>query len=324
MSGKATGFASLAFSIWVLKTFGYYTTYLRDLLLHDLTLVANWVQSIFTTATFNFGPHTLCFRHTDSGNLPFGWCAITALRRFNPRCGGHLVLWDLKLVIDFPPGSTILILSAILKHSNTTISCILPVVCSTGLTMGINAVEEYWASLGEEELADAKKRRAERWSMGLQMFSTLEELKKVVALYVAIRFKVYSCENTLEVQSGSNRCAWCEFIDSDNPVLVALALEMKNMPSKVLTGRRYYNRNAESLVEKAKDRNERWDLGVNSELPNCHPKKELPIKNARDRVRPYTELPKSQSSQKRRELISGKKGLAFNFVHQWVGAAHSS
>ncbi|KAJ7654162.1 hypothetical protein B0H17DRAFT_1214488 [Mycena rosella] len=34
---------------------------------------------------------------------------------------GHLVLWDLKLVIRFPPGSTILILSAILRHSNVLI-----------------------------------------------------------------------------------------------------------------------------------------------------------------------------------------------------------
>ncbi|KAJ7883792.1 hypothetical protein B0H13DRAFT_2537891, partial [Mycena leptocephala] len=39
---------------------------------------------------------------------------ITALRRFNPDLSGHLILWDLKLVIRFPPGSTILIPSAII------------------------------------------------------------------------------------------------------------------------------------------------------------------------------------------------------------------
>ncbi len=88
--------------------------YLRDLLLHDISLVMNWTSCIFAAVTFNFSPQTCTFRHTDSANLPFGWCAITALGRFDPRFGGHLVLWDLKLVLDFPPGSTILIPSAIL------------------------------------------------------------------------------------------------------------------------------------------------------------------------------------------------------------------
>ncbi|SJL00827.1 uncharacterized protein ARMOST_04141 [Armillaria ostoyae] len=35
--------------------------------------------------------------------------------------GGHLVLWDLKLVIEFPPGSCILLPSALLEHSNLPI-----------------------------------------------------------------------------------------------------------------------------------------------------------------------------------------------------------
>jgi hypothetical protein len=64
--------------------------------------------------TFNFGPQTVTFDHRDSGNLAFGWCAITAFGNFDPTCGGHLVLWDMKLVIEFPPGSTILIPSAMM------------------------------------------------------------------------------------------------------------------------------------------------------------------------------------------------------------------
>ncbi|KAK0442271.1 uncharacterized protein EV420DRAFT_1485394 [Desarmillaria tabescens] len=114
-------FASSAFATWAPNLFHYYATHLCDLLVHDATLVLNWASSIFASATFNFGPRTLCFRHTDSANLPFGWCTITALGRYNFRRGGHLVLWDLKLVVDFPPGSTILIPSAILRHSNTAI-----------------------------------------------------------------------------------------------------------------------------------------------------------------------------------------------------------
>jgi hypothetical protein len=54
--------------------------------------------SVFTTATFNFGPRTVTFPHIDFGNLAWGWCAITALGWFDPNLGGHLILWDLKLI----------------------------------------------------------------------------------------------------------------------------------------------------------------------------------------------------------------------------------
>ncbi|OCH86581.1 hypothetical protein OBBRIDRAFT_806683 [Obba rivulosa] len=37
-------------------------------------------------------------------NLSFGFCAITTLGNYNPKKDGHLVLWDLGLVIKFPPG----------------------------------------------------------------------------------------------------------------------------------------------------------------------------------------------------------------------------
>ncbi|KAJ7924743.1 hypothetical protein B0H13DRAFT_2229941 [Mycena leptocephala] len=69
--------------------------------------------SVFAAATFNFGPWTITFPHLDFANL--------AWDGFDPDKGGHLILWDLRLVIRFPPGSTILIPSAILRHSNVAI-----------------------------------------------------------------------------------------------------------------------------------------------------------------------------------------------------------
>ncbi|KAJ7925408.1 hypothetical protein B0H13DRAFT_1863243 [Mycena leptocephala] len=83
-----------------------------------LRLRWNFARSVFAACTFNFGPHAITVPHLDFGNLAWGWCAITALGFFDPDLGGHLVLWDLKLVIRFPPGSTILIPSAIIRHSN--------------------------------------------------------------------------------------------------------------------------------------------------------------------------------------------------------------
>jgi hypothetical protein len=55
--------------------------------------------SVFAAATFNFGPWTITFPHLDFANLAWGWCAVTALGKFDPDKGGHLILWDLRLVI---------------------------------------------------------------------------------------------------------------------------------------------------------------------------------------------------------------------------------
>ncbi|TRM56376.1 hypothetical protein BD626DRAFT_414082 [Schizophyllum amplum] len=81
----------------------------------------NFKKSVWLCLTLNFGPQTMCYPHRDFGNLAFGFCAITALGRFDPNLGGHLILRELKLVVRFPPGLTIIIPSAILTHYNTAI-----------------------------------------------------------------------------------------------------------------------------------------------------------------------------------------------------------
>ncbi|KAG0692936.1 hypothetical protein DFH29DRAFT_881896 [Suillus ampliporus] len=55
-------------------------------------------------------------------NFASGMCSITALGNYDPTKGGHLVLFDLGLIVQFPPGSTIIIPSAILRHGNVSIS----------------------------------------------------------------------------------------------------------------------------------------------------------------------------------------------------------
>jgi len=77
----------------------------------------------FSAMTFNFGssPSSCAVPHNDFKNLSFGWCSVTSLGEFDATRGGHLVLWDLGIAIEFPSHSTILIPSAILEHSNTAI-----------------------------------------------------------------------------------------------------------------------------------------------------------------------------------------------------------
>ena len=97
------------FSSWSPRLFKCYCDYLKELLKRHPELFPNFPNSPWASATINFGPKMVCFKHRDFNNLPFGWCAITSLGDFDPTLGGHLILWELKLVITFPPGSTILI-----------------------------------------------------------------------------------------------------------------------------------------------------------------------------------------------------------------------
>lgn len=78
-------------------------------------------RSIMPAAAFNLGPATVCRPHRDSANLSFGICAVTALGAYDPSKGGHIVFKELRLVVAFPPGSTVLLPSAILTHSNTAV-----------------------------------------------------------------------------------------------------------------------------------------------------------------------------------------------------------
>jgi len=71
--------------------------------------------------TFNFGPKTLTYPRQDYKNLSWGWCSVTSLGSYNHKEGGHLILWDLKIAVEFPPHSTIFIPSAIVEHSNAAI-----------------------------------------------------------------------------------------------------------------------------------------------------------------------------------------------------------
>lgn len=80
-----------------------------------------FADTAFAGITFNFGPGVCTFPHKDCMNLSWGWCSITALGEYDHRKGGHIILWDLGVAVEFPAHSTILIPSAIVKHSNASI-----------------------------------------------------------------------------------------------------------------------------------------------------------------------------------------------------------
>ena len=140
---------------------------------------------VFPCRTFNFGTQTVTVPHVDQGNLAQSWCSITALGSFNPDTGGHLVLWDYGMAVRFPPGSTILIPSALLIHSNTSIKknetrFSIVQYAAGGLfrwvDRGFISEKEWRATASQEQLKEHKKKEKLRWIKATEMFLKIDEL----------------------------------------------------------------------------------------------------------------------------------------------------
>ena len=124
------------------------------------------------STTFNFGPQTCTFPHEDLKNLSWGWCSVTSLGSYDPEKGGHLVLWDLKMAVEFPPYSTILIPSAILMHSNASIGEAEKRLTVTQYSScGLYA----WSAYGNRPKKEAENVRS-WWRRPKHMFSTMNEI----------------------------------------------------------------------------------------------------------------------------------------------------
>ncbi|KAF8178794.1 hypothetical protein K438DRAFT_1977629 [Mycena galopus ATCC 62051] len=104
---RLAGFADSAFTLWAPRLYADYRAHDVALREHHPHLRRPFEHSVFFCAAFNFGPNAWTFRHRDVLNLAFG--------------GGHLVLWDLKLVVEFPAGALILLPSATIAHSNVPV-----------------------------------------------------------------------------------------------------------------------------------------------------------------------------------------------------------
>ncbi|PPQ77495.1 hypothetical protein CVT26_006141 [Gymnopilus dilepis] len=176
---RLAGFASSVMASQAPKLYQYYVEHLAELHSRHPHLKHLFSSSVFAAASYNFGPRTTCFKHKDFANLPFGLCAVTALGSFDPKRGGHLILWELELVIEFPPGATILLPSAIIAHSNIPVQSNETRYSFAQYTAGslfrwvehgCQLDDDFYASLTQEELEAEQRKDDERWSHGLSMF----------------------------------------------------------------------------------------------------------------------------------------------------------
>ncbi|KAJ7669103.1 hypothetical protein B0H17DRAFT_1162256 [Mycena rosella] len=172
--------------MWAPNLFDFYVDYMKLFYHHYPNFYHPFLNGIWCAVTFNLGPMTCTLGHRDFANLAFGWCAITALGYFDYRKGGHLILWDCKLIIEFPPRTTILIPSAAIFHSNIPIADGEHRYSFTQYTAGrifcwiehgFKSEEAYLAMLTkkerEEEIALGKQRAKE----GVGLLSTLAQLQ---------------------------------------------------------------------------------------------------------------------------------------------------
>ncbi|KAF8144405.1 hypothetical protein K438DRAFT_1910946 [Mycena galopus ATCC 62051] len=118
---RLVSFADSAFALWAPRVYADYRAHDAALRRRHPHLRRPFERSVFFCAAVNFGPNVWTYRHRDVLNLAFGWCAVQALGNFDATKGGHLVLWDLKLVVEFPPGALILLPSATIAHSNVPV-----------------------------------------------------------------------------------------------------------------------------------------------------------------------------------------------------------
>ncbi|KAJ7799717.1 hypothetical protein B0H14DRAFT_3092781 [Mycena olivaceomarginata] len=101
----------------------------------------------------------------------------------DPDLGAHLILWDLRLVIRFPPGSTILIPSAIVRHSNVPIQAherrsSFAQYTAAGLFRwvrnGFKTDEDFETSRRRRSRQSGRRSTGGRWEEGMKMFSVID------------------------------------------------------------------------------------------------------------------------------------------------------
>ncbi|KAJ7868198.1 hypothetical protein B0H14DRAFT_320137 [Mycena olivaceomarginata] len=159
------GFANCLFRAYAPGLYAHYFDAMTALLGWNEALFPLCALSVcvFASATFNFGPRTVTFPHLDFLNLAWGWCFITTL------------------------GMTIVIPSAIFRHSNVSIQqdekrFSITQYTSAGVFRFVNnrfktnvTLEQEMTKEEAQAWADAAK---VRYAEGVKMYSTLDELRQ--------------------------------------------------------------------------------------------------------------------------------------------------
>lgn len=181
---RIASYGDAAFQLWAPRLYSHYRDHIDRMHQSLPHLRRNFARSIFPCATFNFGPKVQTFKHRDTLNLGHGWCSITALGNFDPKEGGHIILWDAKVVVEFPPNSTILIPSSAIMHSNIRVRegearASFAQYASGSIFRWVDngcMLQKKFRSEDPKGYNQSMEERKLGWEKGLAMYSTLDEL----------------------------------------------------------------------------------------------------------------------------------------------------
>jgi hypothetical protein len=177
------------FSTYSSRTFKYVESTVKALRAEQRELRRSYdgKVGVFPCRTFNLGGNAATYPHLDKMNLTQSWCSVTALGTFEPDYGGDLVLWDFGLTIRFPPGSTVLLPSSLLVHSNASIRqgetrySIVQYAAGGIFRWADNKFRTERKRLegaAEDDIASRGEKERQRWSSATKMFSKIEDLAK--------------------------------------------------------------------------------------------------------------------------------------------------
>lgn len=181
---RIVGFGNSMFAFYFPKIYKEYADTMKILEQKYPHFRRNDPRSIFAAATVNFGPRVVTHEHFDSGNRANGICPIWCAGSFDHRKGGHLILRQLKKIVQFPAGSMILIPSATLMHGNIDIHSGETRVSFTQYSAGglarwiVNGFQtEKRLEISNPTLfAKLQDARPTAWKAAVQAFSKVDEL----------------------------------------------------------------------------------------------------------------------------------------------------
>lgn len=180
------------FETWAPKLFAYYDGTMAAVLnswkgTYPPNIVSRYLPC--ASVTVNFGPQTICNNHRDLLNLAWGWCFILILGNFDWKKGGHIVLHDLKLILEVRPGDVVAIQSACIAHGTVpiapsetrySVTWYSPAGLFQWVAAGLQTMGK-WEEGNKMDIPDPRGNGNKRWEDGCGMYEKLDDLRDMYA-----------------------------------------------------------------------------------------------------------------------------------------------
>ncbi|KIK58913.1 hypothetical protein GYMLUDRAFT_170450, partial [Collybiopsis luxurians FD-317 M1] len=137
----------------------------------------NFDDICFAACHLNLG-HAGTKTHNDLLNVFFAMCVIWCCGPFNHTQGGHIILWELGIVVEFPAGCGFIFPSAMISHGNIPISsneCCHSIAFFTAAgnlhyyCNGFTTDKVFKERVSKWQLQTVQSYRKELWNIGMDM-----------------------------------------------------------------------------------------------------------------------------------------------------------